>query len=135
MQELDDPYIMYFVIRNSLNMSPPKLSVQIAHACEQLMLHYFNILTNSNSLYLEPNQLLELQFLFKSWIDSFSTKVVLTANDSKFEKLKEEFKNKSVLIVDLGKTEIPPNSETCLGLFPMRKSLAPKSIKRLQLLK
>lgn len=40
-----------------------------------------------------------------------------------------------VLVVDAGLTEIPSGSETVIGLWPMRKSQVPKTVKRLQVLK
>jgi peptidyl-tRNA hydrolase len=46
-----------------------------------------------------------------------------------------QIKNDIIIVVDAGLTEIKPDSETVIGVHPMRKSEAPKLIKRLQVLK
>jgi len=63
------------------------------------------------------------------------TKICLVADDKEWEKLKLEQSHQMVLVQDAGKTEIPPNSETVIGLHPMLKSQRTKTLKRLQLLK
>jgi peptidyl-tRNA hydrolase len=60
--------------------------------------------------------------------------VVLKADQKEFEKLKD-LPNFHVLVKDNGLTEVVAGTETCICFLPMKKSLAPKPIKRLQTLK
>ena len=68
------------------------------------------------------------------WRGSGYRKVTLAADDKEWEKVKRDYPN-DVMVVDAGLTEIPTGSETVIGLWPMRKSQATKTIKRLQVLK
>ena len=62
-------------------------------------------------------------------------KVVLKANETQWKELKNLFpENHRVVIVDAGLTELKFNTETVIGLMPMKKSKAPKLIKRLRAL-
>jgi PTH2 family peptidyl-tRNA hydrolase len=117
----EDPIIMYFVVRESLNMSVGKIAAQCAHAAQILLLKYFN--NNCN----DP-------ILFEKWLNSSFRKVVLRADDKEFSKIKDQATN-IALVVDNGLTEVSPGTETVIGLLPIYKSQSPKYIKRLQVLK
>lgn len=129
----EDPIVMYLIVRESLGMSTGKTAAQCAHAAQALTLKYMKLdkvaLTTND--YKQKIMWLE----FQEWMDSSFRKVVLKADDKEWQKLKGEFKDNMVLIVDAGLTEIPSGSETVIGLWPMKKSLVPKIVKRLQVLK
>lgn len=125
----EDPIVMYFIVKESLNMSIGKTAAQCAHASQMLLLKYFN-LQNKDLTKSEIEQV----DIFDDWLDSSFRKVVLRADDKEFEKVKTECKNK-VVVKDNGLTEIAAGSETVIGLMPIYKSKAPKCIKRLQVLK
>ena len=76
----------------------------------------------------------EIADLFKEWLDGSFRKVVLKSDDKEWIKIKSLISNK-VLVIDAGLTELNPQTETVVGLFPIRKSNVPKIIKRLQTLK
>lgn len=126
----EDPIVMYFIVKESLNMSIGKTAAQCAHASQMLLLKYFN-LQNKDLTKSEIEQI----DIFNDWLNSSFRKVVLRADDKEFEKIKLELKNKTVIVVDAGLTELEPGSETVIGLMPIYKSQVPKCIKKLQVLK
>lgn len=126
-----DPIVMYLIVRESLGMGMGKTAAQCAHASQMLTLKYFWLRERK---VISADQK-EMQHGFKAWLDESFRKVVLKADDKEWEKIKAEFPDKFVLVVDAGLTEIAPMSETVIGLWPMKKSQAPKVIKKLQVLK
>ena len=76
--------------------------------------------------------------IWNEWLHNSFRKVVLTANDAKWAKLKTKLSElgiEHVLVVDSGLTEIPYGSETVIGIWPIRKSEQPQVLKKLQTLK
>lgn len=135
----EDPIVMYLIVRESLGMGVGKTAAQCAHASQMLTLKYFELsdtayqkFTQNHSLNHQEQEKLSI---FQDWLRESFRKVVLKANDKEWEKVKAEFSNKFILVVDAGLTEIAPMSETVIGLWPMKKSQAPKVIKKLQALK
>lgn len=118
-----NPYIMYFVIKKSLNMSAGKIAVQIAHAA-QMMIFWYNQLKVQN---------FDMTKDFDTWKNESFRKVSLVAKDNEFEKIKQELH--CVVVKDAGLTEVDPGSETVLAIWPMRKDDRPKLLKKLQTLK
>ncbi len=160
----EDPIVMYLIVHESLNMSTGKTAAQCAHSSQMLTLKYFDMKEESKALQKKaadprlqsviehspgmisvdpsiPNYKSEYAALsrklsiFGEWMNSSFRKVVLRASDKEWAKLKEEFKDSMVMVVDAGLTEIPSGSETVIGLWPMRKSQRSKIIQRLQVLK
>lgn len=149
----EDPIVMYLIVHESLGMSTGKTAAQCAHASQMLTLTYFRMKEASSKLQkalsvpkMEPKdrgegyglyaEMAPYISIFGEWMASSFRKVVLRASDKEWNKLKEEFKDKNMaLVVDAGLTEIPSGSETVIGLWPMRKSQVPKTVKRLQVLK
>lgn len=149
----EDPIVMYLIVHDSLNMGVGKTAAQCAHASQMLTLRYFDSKKELSRLHDEmskfhaasqdvPQPLKDRSLLIcrqssimGEWLNSSFRKVVLKASDKEWVKLKEEFKDSMVLVVDAGLTEIAAGSETIIGLWPMRKSQASKTIKRLQVLK
>lgn len=119
-----DPYVMYLIVRKELYMSLGKTAAQCAHASGLLVDNFYRMCL-----------LEEDKERFVAWRDADYRKVALQASDADFEKIKKELSAVDVVVVDGGLTELAPNTETVIGLWPLKKSLAPKSIKRLQLLK
>ena len=132
-----DPIVMYLIVRESLGMGMGKTAAQCAHASQMLMLKYWRQVISfsedvlSGDLSVAPDWVK----LFREWLQGSFRKVVLKADDKEWEKVKTEFPGLYVLVVDAGLTEIAAGSETVIGLIPMRRSLVPKVIKKLQVLK
>lgn len=120
---VDDPHIMYLVVRKSLGMSPGKLAGQVGHAVENILCE------EEKTLDMDYN---ERQFRIHNWRHEDSTKVVLGADDNEFEKAKNL--PHAFVVIDLGRTELAQGTETVIGFAPMQKSKAPKLLKRLRLL-
>jgi PTH2 family peptidyl-tRNA hydrolase len=151
----EDPIVMYLIVHESLNMSTGKTAAQTAHASQMLTLKYFEMKELSSSIQKqmrpllnappEGDQMEKLQIAYAKmampisimgeWLSSAYRKVVLRASDKEWAKLKEEFKNSMVMVVDAGLTEIAAGSETVIGLWPMRRSQRSKTVQRLQVLK
>jgi peptidyl-tRNA hydrolase len=59
---------------------------------------------------------------YQSWETTKDhAKIVLGASDQEFEQVKLE-NPLHFLVIDLGYTQVEPNTETCLALWPMRMS-------------
>jgi peptidyl-tRNA hydrolase len=115
-----DPYVMYTVVRKSLNMSTGKVGAQCQHAMDYLTREVER--TEITFDRVNWKEELTLRTTFRAWRDSQDhAKVVLGANDEEFEQVKLE-NPRHFPVVDLGYTQVAPNTVTCLGLWPMRKS-------------
>jgi peptidyl-tRNA hydrolase len=154
----EDPIVMYLIVHESLNMSIGKTAAQCAHASSMLMIEYFDLKTDSSKLHkkivsdvsyqceegvypecdLDKKNYAEMSrklSIYGEWMKSSFRKVVLRASDKEWERLKEEFKDSSLIVRDAGLTEVAQGSETVIGLWPMRKSQVSKTVRRLQVLK
>ena len=143
-----DPLVMYLVVKKSLEMGPGKTAAQCAHASQQLLVNYFKhkmgyverdrgdgsmFMGLDGSIIFDYQEMVPFLELFEQWLNTSFRKVVLVANDSQFERLKEDPNH--VVVVDAGLTEIAPGSETVIGLWPRRRSTCSKLIQKLQVLK
>jgi len=146
----DDPIVMYLIVRESLGMGMGKTAAQCAHAASLITFAWSDLKDLQKKIYNKelqdheviPLEKLQLQYtevsrklsIVGEWRASGYRKVVLRASDKDWAKVKQEYPD-DILVIDAGLTEIPSGSETFIGLWPMRKSQATKTIKRLQVLK
>lgn len=127
-----DPFVEYLVVRKSLEMSAGKIAAQVGHAAVMLSDIYHE--TNLNDPLKPPSDALLLKIgTYAAWKNTSYRKVVLVANEKDWVKLKEL--PDIVIVRDAGLTEVEPGSETVIGLWPMKKSAAPKFVQKLQTLK
>jgi len=119
---------MYIVVRRSLKLSAGKVGGQCGHAVHYFMREFAVVKTREPAASARehyPEEFAHFQHqvaLATEWdATQDHTKVVLGATDEEFEQVKVE-NPKHFLVVDLGKTQVAPNTQTCLGLWPMRKS-------------
>ncbi len=115
--EIQNRYVVYIVVNNSLKMSAGKVAAQVGHGIGELYEYHYE---NANKT--EKKN-------FQTWKQDAKTKIVLSAN---FEEFKELKKYNSVLIRDAGFTEVEPGSETVMVFLPMRKSEQLKELKKLK---
>lgn len=127
-----DPVIVYIIVRESLGMSPGKLAVQVGHGIQMLMLGHDDMWEEMDEYPVSSAATCQVT-LTQEWFQSAYRKIVLSANDKEFEKIKKELD--CFLVIDAGLTELVSGSETVACLWPMRKSHRPKLISRLRLLK
>ena len=115
-----DELICYLIVNNELGMSPGKIVAQTCHVMTEITMDYCS--DPESKPYKE----------FKLWYNQYSQKkIVLRGKQKDLEKLVDQG---FYYIRDIGLTEVPENSLTCVGLGIMRKSEAQQYIKRLQLL-
>ncbi|MNV60100.1 peptidyl-tRNA hydrolase [compost metagenome] len=95
-------------------MSGPKIAAQVAHVAENICYHHKG----------EP--------VYEEWRVNNHPKILLAGKEKDLLKLIEQG---FYFIRDNGRTEIPANSLTVVGLPPMTRENALQYVKRLQLLK
>lgn len=130
----EDPIVMYFIVRESLGMGMGKTAAQCAHAAQMVAFTYARMASFTESLSCGAS---EAEEIFEQWLNTSFRKVVLKADEKEWAKVKELYKDDKLVgrVVDSGLTEIAAGSETVLGLWPMKRSLRPKLIGKLQALK
>lgn len=145
----EDPIVMYLVVRESINMSIGKTAAQCAHSSQMLQIKYEDL--HKSLVYYRKNFQREdfkskhvdaaayatvqpLESIYEQWLSVGIRKVVLKADEKEWARLKEECPNR-VIVVDAGLTELEPGTETCIGIWPIKKSQASKTVRRLQVLK
>lgn len=121
----ENSVVMYLVVNKSLNLTAGKIAAQIGHLVEYLI---EDLLTYRREGIIWTN---DEELSYVEYRNTGTTKIILKADEDQWSELKVLAE---VIIVDEGRTECPPNSETVLGFFPMRKSEAPDVIKKLSLL-
>lgn len=148
----EDPLVMYLVVRKSLNMSGGKTAAQCAHAAQMLTMRYYELKETSSKLQRSFRDNKDVPVpadvmaaykamapkisIFGEWVAAAIRKVVLEADEKEWAKLKAEIKDSEhAKVVDAGYTELEPGTETVIGLWPIRKSQASKTVRRLQALK
>ena len=99
-------YKLVVVVREDLDLSPGKMSAQVAHAAVTAALE---------AKAARPKW-------FHAWMDEGQKKVVVRAGDlaelKSLERKALELKVPTALIEDAGLTELPPGTTTCLGVGP-----------------
>lgn len=120
-----DPISQYYIVRTDISMSVGKICAQVAHAAQMFALEFA-----SRNL---SNSLGSKKDLVEQWMNGSFRKIVLGGTAKDFEKIKNIL---DVFVVrDAGLTEVECGTETVMVSWPMLKSLRPKELKRLQVLK
>ena len=121
MQRKDD-YKMVIVVRDDLKLSSGKLAVQVAHAAVEC---------SFTSKRKKPKW-------FKMWKEQGAKKVVVRVDSLEdLYRLKDEAKGLGLIaeiIKDAGLTEVPPGTETVLGIGPGPSNIIDKITGNLPLL-
>lgn len=123
----EDPWVLYLIVRESLGMSTGKIAAQVGHAVGMVYdKHIHHLLNYAFGGYDdEVNN-------FKAWRNESFRKITLKADDKEWTKVKEQCE--CFVVRDAGLTQVKSGSETVIALFPQKKSLAPKIIRKLQIL-
>lgn len=106
-QRTDTEPIMYFVVNSDLKMGPGKIAGQVGHGAIESFKH-------------SPRNK-----LFYTWDKGASAKVILTAPKQKMDELLEKYPDITIPIIDLGRTQIAPNSFTVLVFHIMPRNSNP----------
>lgn len=135
-----DQWVMYLIVRESLGMSTGKTGAQCGHVVGMIYDRRDELKDELRAWQREPEpksevpkEVLNAINQFNCWKQDHIRKVVLRASDKEWEKVKAEVPH--FIVRDAGYTEVPAGSETVIGLWPMKKSQAPKVVRRLQVLK
>lgn len=122
-----DPLVMYLIVRESLEMSAGKVGAQCGHVVQLVMLRWMALVANYNSL--SDTDKKDAKTIGE-WSNLAFPKIVKRADDKEWEKLKAE--QHCFVVRDAGLSEVEAGSETCIALWPIRRSDTPKMIKRLR---
>jgi peptidyl-tRNA hydrolase len=114
-----DRRVMYLVVRTSLGMNAGKAAAAVGHAVQMLMVFAWEIIPTVPRSHEELVRIHEAREWLREDAPSYA-KIVLGASDEEFERVQKE--NPGFLVVDRGFTQVEPNTPTCFGLYPMRKS-------------
>lgn len=107
---------MYLFVNNDLKMGKGKIGGQVGHAVGRIV---GKCIRDNNEEFIH-------------WENSFEKKVVCKATYEELQKLK--LMDKSVTILDMGKTQIAPNSLTVVGFYPMYNKDIPTEFSSYKLL-
>ena len=149
MEKSEDPITMYLIVRESINMSIGKTAAQCAHAAQMLQIKYAEL--HKTLVYVRKkisaeddvaslatgyDKMAPIEAIYEQWLSLGIRKVVLSADEKDWNKLLLELdKDTSYIVKDAGLTELAPGTDTVIGLWPIKKSQASKTVKRLQVLK
>jgi peptidyl-tRNA hydrolase len=112
--------VQYYVIRRNLKLTAGKVGAQVGHAAMFFMEAFQNVSHTWRMLSEEEEARTALVL---EWRAGEYGKIILGAGDKEFEELKKNYAApSSFLVIDNGHTQVDPNTETCLGFWPMRKS-------------
>jgi PTH2 family peptidyl-tRNA hydrolase len=105
---MSDDYVMYIIINDDLKMQKGKIASQVGHAIQQLIENIFEIYSISKK---------EKQIYtnYKNWKNGCK-KIVLKCSYK--ELLELQINSDCISIYDAGKTQVEPNSLTCVGFYP-----------------
>jgi peptidyl-tRNA hydrolase len=133
MEHEADLIAMYIVVRESVTMSPGKFGGQVGHAVMLAMAHYAVLsgVPVAPSSPVAPSADLDLDMM-RAWLATGYTKILLSADEKEWARAKTM--PGATVATDLGRTELEPNTETVLALWPMRRSARPGWFRRLRLL-
>lgn len=110
-------YVQYIVANKGLGMSPGKLAAQVAHAS-----------VKGYQMSTHEDMSAEEAEVARIWDRTGHTKIVLEARDTEhltaFREFAKSRGHNSWLVIDEGRTEVPPHSPTALG-FPILDKLDP----------
>lgn len=104
---------MVFIVRKDLGMGRGKIAAQVAHAASRLTLQAHN----------------ENPELLAEYFDWGEPKIVLYVPDENSQnEIQQQFTEDGLinnLVVDAGKTQIEPNTQTVLGVLAAKRSIDP----------
>lgn len=129
-KDQEDPWVMYLIVRESLNMSTGKTAAQVGHAVGMMCRIYY-LIQGKLGTWNEKETIRVSNYM--NWENESFRKIVLKADDKEWKKLKEQCE--CFVVRDAGLTEVAAGSETVIGLWPTLKSNAPKLVRKLQVLK
>ena len=133
----DEKVVLYVVVRQSLKLIGGKIGAQVGHAVMFIVEEAAcprGVTMCGETLELpeeKRHQYHERMALYREWRQGEYGKIVLAASDDDFLLAKERY-GTDFLVVDNGHTQVDPNTETCVGIWPMRKKARCELLLRLK---
>lgn len=128
--------IQYIIVRTDLGMSRGKIAAQVAHAAVECYRKLIDRAMIEEKKYQDSSQHI-FPRIHNKWVTSGTKKVVLDGGSlSQFEALTSSLDDDIIshIVVDQGRTEIEPDTITCVGVGPdFDKKITPM-FKHLELL-
>lgn len=109
--------VMYLIVRTDLKMSKGKIAAQCGHAVE--FLTYLNFKK------------------YKKFRFAYGKIALQVKTETELEAIQNYCRENNIIhhqVIDAGRTQIPANSKTVLGIGPIPKDLVPEIISNLKLL-
>ncbi len=120
----ENEHLMYLIVRADLKMSKGKIAAQCGHAVQWLVVNNMSNGIKKNS--------------FMQYLIGAHPKIVLkVSNEEELNNITTQCIENRISyyqVVDAGRTQIPPNTKTVLGIGPIRRSEVPSKIKTFKLL-
>ena len=125
---MENEIVQYFIVNSEINISAPKLSVQIGHVATIITHEIIN-----NYYTIDKHEVMKRYIEWKQWYNNGKNqkKIILKGKEKQLLKLIDQG---FYYIRDNGLTELLTGTLTVCGLPPMSRSEAQKYVKRLQLL-
>lgn len=105
---MSDDYVMYIIINDDLKMQKGKICSQVGHSVQKLIeniLEIYSVSKKEKTIYTN----------YKIWKNGCK-KIILKASQNELLILQND--SNCISIYDAGKTQIEPNSLTCIGFYP-----------------
>lgn len=103
---------MYILVNNDLKMGKGKIAGQVGHCVSGLIRN------------LEKNPTRK----YNEWLHNGEAKIIIKSTENEMLMLRKKYRDKTVEIHDLGKTQIESGSLTTIGFLPLDRDEVPKEI-------
>jgi PTH2 family peptidyl-tRNA hydrolase len=121
MAEIND-YCMYIIVNEDLKMQKGKICSQVGHCVQKLI-------ENILEIYSQSKKEKTIYINYNLWKNCGCKKIILKATHNEIIYLQNNYD--CVSIYDAGKTQVEPNSLTCIGFYPTNNTDKFKKIKLL----
>lgn len=128
----DNPWVMYLIIRKSLNMTTGKIAAQVGHGVSIIGEYFRDLSIEDEWGYLNDDNQVKMLLDMKEWMSYGYRKVVLQADEKEWDQLK--LQENCFLVQDAGLTQVEFGTETVIGLWPILKNERSNLVKRLRTL-
>lgn len=120
--ENDSDVVMYILVNNDLGMGKGKIAGQVGHVVgmivEEIIMKYIEK-NSSQKKSSQDKKLSDSYTRYLKWKKTGHTKIILKATEEQIKSFIGE--PESAYVLDMGKTQIAPDSLTVIGFYPSDK--------------
>lgn len=109
----DTEYAMYVLVNDDLKMGKGKIAAQVGHVTEMMAEHL-------TSLAYESSKVTDDLLGYMKYKTSGRKKVILCGTQKDLENLSKD--KDAFVVIDAGRTEVPKDSMTVVGVLPSNKN-------------